>query len=46
VHEALVEIAFLGGRRAPGELQLLVRLEEPAGADELETVLVRVTHAF
>ena len=44
--EALVEVALVCGCRAPGELQLLVRLEEPSGADELEPVLVRVTHAL
>src|SRR5207253_4735224 len=44
--EALVEVALLGGCGPPGELQLLVRLEEAPDADELETVLVRVTHAI
>jgi hypothetical protein len=32
VHEALVEVALLGGGRSPGELELLVRLEVAAGA--------------
>jgi hypothetical protein len=32
VHEALVEVALLGGGRSPGELELLVRFEVAAGA--------------
>ena len=44
VDEPLVEVALLGGSRAPRRLELLVRLEEPAGADVLEPRLVRVTH--
>jgi hypothetical protein len=46
VHEALVEIAVLRGRSAPRELELLVRLEVPAGAEVGESALVRVGHAF
>src|SRR5712692_1179521 len=40
VDEALVEITLLRGRGTPHELQLLVRLEEPAGADVTEALLV------
>src|SRR5579859_6874635 len=45
VDEPLVEIALLGGRRAPHVLELLVRLEVPAGADVVEARLVRVSHS-
>src|SRR4051794_9301756 len=40
VHEALEEVALRGRAGAPGELQLLVRLEEAAGTREPEAVLV------
>jgi hypothetical protein len=43
VDEPLVEVALLGRGRPPDELELLVRLEEPARPDELETPLVRVS---
>jgi hypothetical protein len=39
VHEALVEVAFARGRRAPRELQLLVRLEVRAAPDQVETAI-------
>jgi len=42
VDEPLVEVPLLGSGGAPGELELLVRLEEPLGADVLESRLVRV----
>jgi hypothetical protein len=49
VHEALEEVALRGLRRAPRELELLVRVEVPPGADQLETarelcLLRRVCH--
>jgi hypothetical protein len=37
VNEALVEVALGGVRGAPNDLELLVRLEVPAGPDQLET---------
>jgi hypothetical protein len=37
VDEALVEVALGGVGRAPNDLELLVRLEVPAGPDQLET---------
>jgi hypothetical protein len=46
VHEALVEIALRRRRGAPHELELLVGLEEPPGADVLETGLVRVSQGI
>ena len=39
VDEPLVEVAFLRRRRAPRQLELLVRGEELAAPDQLETVL-------
>jgi len=39
VHEALVEVALLGGRGAPGVLELLVSGEELAAADQVEPLL-------
>jgi hypothetical protein len=36
VDEPLEEVALLGRRRAPGQLELLVRGEVLAGADQLE----------
>ena len=36
VNEALVEVALPARRRAPRELELLVRREELAGADQVE----------
>ncbi len=43
MHEALVEVALLRGRIPPHELQLLVRLEVPAGPDVRDPALVRVS---
>jgi hypothetical protein len=37
VDEALEEIALAVGRGAPGVLERLVRFEERAGADQVET---------
>ena len=37
VDEPLEEVALRGRRRAPRELELLVRLEKLAAADQLET---------
>jgi hypothetical protein len=39
VDESLQEVAFPGRRRPPGVLELLVRLEVPAGANQLEAAL-------
>jgi hypothetical protein len=39
VDEPLEEVALLDGRRAPGELELLVRAEVVAGADQLQAAL-------
>jgi hypothetical protein len=36
VHESLEEVALLCRRTAPGELELLVRLEELLPAEQLE----------
>jgi CheY-like chemotaxis protein len=44
VDEALEEIALLGFGRAPGELELLVRLEVAAFPDQLEAALERAFH--
>src|SRR5438309_11018716 len=38
VHEPLEEIALVGRRRAPRQLELLVRGEELAAADQLEAL--------
>ena len=39
VDEALVEVPLIGRRRAPRQLELLVRGEELAAPDELYTLL-------
>jgi len=39
VHEPLEEVAFRGGRRAPGILELLMRREELAATDQLDARL-------
>src|SRR6266550_3246338 len=39
VHQTLEEVTLLGGRRAPGILELLVRGEVLAGADQLDACL-------
>ena len=41
VHEALVEVPLRCGSGAPRELELLVRGEELAAANQLETMLER-----
>ncbi len=44
VDESLQEVTLLGLRCAPGALELLVRLEVPAGPDQLQTRLEVIAH--
>jgi len=46
VNEALEEVALVVGRGSPRELERLVRLEEAAGAEIVDSLLVRVKHAL
>ncbi len=43
VDETLQEVPLGGPRRAPGDLELLVRLEVPPAADQFEPALVWTT---
>src|SRR6185437_7074148 len=46
VDEPLIEVPLRLGSGSPGELELLVCLEESSCAEMLEPGLVRVSHAF